>query len=149
MGKRGEGWVLGQLLLSAAVALAPPSRALAGMAGLRPLGVLLMGLGVVLGLVSSRRLGRNLTPFPKPVERGELVESGVYGLVRHPIYLSVLLAACGWALWRHSLPGLGLCALLLLFFDAKARHEEQWLRATYPDYAAYQRRVKKLLPWLY
>lgn len=149
MGKRGEGWVVGQLLLSVLVALAPPSRSMAGEVLLRPLGAVLMALGVGLAFLSGSDLGRNLTPFPKPIEEGELVQSGVYGYVRHPIYLSLLLAAFGWALWRRSALGLLLSVLLLLFLDAKARHEEHWLREQYPDYEAYQARVKKLIPWLY
>lgn len=149
MGKRGEGWVVGQILLSALVALAPPSPQLAGTATVGPVGVLLMALGGGLALLSGGSLGRNLTAFPKPVEEGELVQSGLYGYVRHPIYLSLLLIAFGWALWRRSVLGLLLAALLLLFLDAKARHEERWLREQYPEYAAYQARVKKLIPWLY
>ena len=39
--------------------------------------------------------------------------------------------------------------LLLLFFDLKSRREEQWLRERYPGYDSYQRRVRKLIPWLY
>jgi len=36
-----------------------------------------------------------------------------------------------------------------LFFDAKARHEERWLRAHYSDYADYSRRTRKLIPFIY
>ena len=39
--------------------------------------------------------------------------------------------------------------LLFIFFDLKSRREEQWLREAYPDYPAYQKRVKKLIPWVY
>jgi protein-S-isoprenylcysteine O-methyltransferase Ste14 len=40
-------------------------------------------------------------------------------------------------------------ALLFLLFDAKARREERWLVEKFPSYAGYQRRVRKLVPFLY
>jgi protein-S-isoprenylcysteine O-methyltransferase Ste14 len=39
--------------------------------------------------------------------------------------------------------------LLLLLFAAKGRREEAWLAAIHPDYGAYQRRTKRLIPWIY
>ncbi|MDQ4075924.1 MAG: isoprenylcysteine carboxylmethyltransferase family protein [Chloroflexota bacterium] len=149
MGERGEGWVVGQFILGGLILVSPPSRLLVQHGWLRGLGVLLIAIGGVIGLLSLANLGRNLTPFPKPIEDGELVKSGLYGVVRHPIYLSALLGAFGWVFWRRSLLGLLFSLLLFLFFDAKARHEERWLRDKYPAYAAYQERVKKLIPWVY
>jgi protein-S-isoprenylcysteine O-methyltransferase Ste14 len=35
------------------------------------------------------------------------------------------------------------------FFDAKARHEERWLRQKFPAYAAYAQQVRRFIPWLY
>jgi protein-S-isoprenylcysteine O-methyltransferase Ste14 len=43
---------------------------------------------------------------------------------------------------------LRLALALLIFFDLKARREESWLEQPYPEYASYQKRVKKLVPWL-
>ena len=46
--------------------------------------------------------------------------------------------------------GLAYAAVVALFFDRKAAHEEAWLEAKYrDDYVAYKKRVKKLLPWIY
>jgi protein-S-isoprenylcysteine O-methyltransferase Ste14 len=36
-----------------------------------------------------------------------------------------------------------------VFFDAKARHEEHWLRQQFPDYASYERRARRFIPWIY
>jgi len=38
---------------------------------------------------------------------------------------------------------------LFIFFDLKSRREERWLREAYPEYGDYQKRVKKLVPWVY
>jgi protein-S-isoprenylcysteine O-methyltransferase Ste14 len=94
-------------------------------------------------------LGRNLTPFPKPIEGGELVTHGPYRFVRHPIYAGLIFGTLGWALFRANLLGLALAVLLFIFFDLKSRREERWLCEAYPDYEAYQQRVKKLVPWVY
>jgi protein-S-isoprenylcysteine O-methyltransferase Ste14 len=110
--------------------------------------VLLLGGGAfaVLGIVGLRE---NLTPNPRPREGGRLVDTGIYGIVRHPIYTGVIAAAAGWSLLAASLPGLGLAVLLAVFFDTKARREEAWLAAAYPAYPAYRRRVRKLVPFVY
>ena len=59
--------------------------------------------GVGLLLAAGAGLGRQLTPFPRPVDDGELRQDGVYGLVRHPMYGGALLAMLGWALLSSPL----------------------------------------------
>ena len=94
-------------------------------------------------------LGRKLTPFPKPVAGSELVQRGIYGLIRHPLYLAVMCAAVGWSLLWRSWPALVVSAALALFLDAKARREEAWLRQWFPEYDRYARRVRRFIPWVY
>lgn len=151
MSRRGEGWVALQFVLLVAIALAPLARLwpLPFAPWLRVLGVLMMAGGGVFGMAGVLGLGRNLTALPKPVEGGTLVTSGIYSMVRHPIYSGLILAALGWAIWSANGLGIGLALVLLLFFDVKSRREERWLIEAYPEYAAYQKRVKKLIPWVY
>lgn len=98
------------------------------------------------GVLSIRRY---LTPLPYPVDHSRLVTTGVYGLVRHPLYSSQLVAALGWALFTLSLSHLAILVLGFLFFDYKASKEEGWLTERHPEYAAYARRVRKFIPWVY
>lgn len=149
MGERGAEWVIAQFLLAGAILLAPADEGVAFPRGLRAVGVLLVGVGCGIGVAATLRLGRNLTPFPKPLDDSELVREGLYGVVRHPIYSGVLVGGIGWALARGSLLGLGLALLLVPFFDAKAGVEERWLLERYPDYARYRAEVSRLIPWLY
>jgi protein-S-isoprenylcysteine O-methyltransferase Ste14 len=100
-------------------------------------------------LAAFFNLGRNLTPLPYPKEDGQLVDRGAYGLVRHPIYSGGLALAFGWALVVHGLLTLGYAALLLVFLDVKSRREERWLCAKFPGYTGYQKRVSKLIPFVY
>lgn len=152
-GTRGEWYVVAQFALMALVVAGPAEVAGRGRwpadVATQAIGLVLGAVGMVLFTASAKWLGPSLTPFPKPRRRGSLVQSGPYALVRHPIYTGVLAMALGYALWRASWFTLGYAALLFLFFDVKARREERWLRERYPDYAAYQRRVRRLVPWLY
>jgi protein-S-isoprenylcysteine O-methyltransferase Ste14 len=94
-------------------------------------------------------LGVNLTPLPHPKDDGKLVTTGAYGIVRHPIYSGVIFLAIAYSCWRWSLIHAIGAAILLLFFDIKARKEEAWLKNKFSDYNSYQLKVKKLIPWLY
>lgn len=105
--------------------------------------------GVFLAAAGSIRLGRNLTPLPVPKKHATLVVTGVYRLVRHPIYSGIVLMAFGWGMWLDSWLTVAYALLLFLFFDIKSRHEERLLAEKFPEYAVYRKNVKKLIPYLY
>lgn len=144
--------MLGQVLLMAAVGIAAPLAGAdprAAPTWLSGLALALLGLGAAFGLGGVWALGRHRTIFPQPKAHARLITHGVYGWVRHPLYTSLILIALGWsALWRSWL-GLVLATALSSFLHRKARREEQWLRAKFPNYEAYARRVKRLIPGLY
>lgn len=146
---RGGGWVAAQAVLTAAVALS----ALVGLGQSTVsyvAGGVLIAAGVALLVESGRRLGRSLTPFPAPVPGGELRTEGVYGLVRHPMYLGGILVALGWSALFESVVGIVLTAALAVFFALKSRHEERRLEEAYPGYAEYRRRTpRRILPFLW
>lgn len=154
-GSRGEWYVVAQGFVFLLVAFGPPS--LPGMpawpapwSGLAAiLGALLILAGGLLALAALLHLGSNLTPLPYPKDDAVLVESGAYGLVRHPIYSGLIFASLGWGLWVHGGLTISYALLLFILFDLKSRKEESWLRAKFPDYAAYQQRVRKLIPFIY
>lgn len=148
--QRGGWWVVGQFLLLLAVA----GLDLTGHAAVKPLplfigGLVLIGVATLCSLAGMLALGRNLTPFPKPSAKTELVQHGIYALIRHPLYTSVFCAAVGLSFIFQSWPALVAALGLGIFFDAKARHEERWLRQQFPDYAGYERRVRRFIPWFY
>ena len=142
--------MIGQSVLMVAVVAAGP--ALAGgrwPAAARVAGALGVFAGAIIGIAGVANLGRYRTIFPRPVEASRLIQHGVYGLVRHPLYTSVALVSSGWAVLWSSKPALALAVGLVLFLDRKARREERWLRERFPEYEAYMGRVKRLIPWLY
>jgi protein-S-isoprenylcysteine O-methyltransferase Ste14 len=152
LGPHGEGWVAIQVGLFGLLAVAGSAGPAWGdpwLAVGRAAGVLFVAAGIgiaVLGLVGLRE---NLTAVPRPIEGGRLIDTGVYGMVRHPIYTGVIVAAVGWGLVTASLPALVVALGLGIFFDLKSRREEAWLLAAYPAYADYRHRVRKLIPLVY
>jgi len=148
--RRGGGWAIGQVGLMLGVVLAGPMGTV-GPPGPRSLAVsaLLLGTGASFGISGAWVLGRNRTILPQPREGSRLIQPGVYALVRHPLYASLTLLALGWAmLWQSPLAGLAAFALGLSV-DLKARREERWLREKFPEYVQYEKRVRRLIPWLY
>jgi protein-S-isoprenylcysteine O-methyltransferase Ste14 len=154
-GPRGEWYVVVQFLLFGLLVFGPKTVAGFGRwsgtwASVSLVTGLLLGLVgggfILLGLVY---LGRNLTAVPHPKENASFVDSGVYAIVRHPIYCGIILAAFGYALAWASLLTLLYALILFAFFDVKTRREEKYLRLKFPAYAAYQQRVAKLIPILY
>ena len=106
---------------------------------------------------ARRRLrpGGHGQPGPEPdavsqtIREQPLVQTGIYGLIRHPLYTAVFCGSVGWALVWQSWPALLAALALAPLFDAKARREERWLRQKFPEYAGYERQVRRFVPWIY
>ncbi|QWD83131.1 isoprenylcysteine carboxylmethyltransferase family protein [Polynucleobacter sp. MWH-P3-07-1] len=116
---------------------------------LKMIALILFPLGVLIAIVAAIQLKRNLTPLPMPVEHGELIQTGLYAYVRHPIYLGVILMALAWFLHTQAVLTLVEFIAVMIFFEVKSRQEEYWMGQVYPEYAEYQRRTAKLVPRVY
>ena len=113
------------------------------------IGLLVGGIGGLFILSGLLGLGSNLTAVPHPKEDAFMVVHGAYRFVRHPIYSGIILGAFGLGFLRGGWLGLLYALILFFFFDIKSRRVEAWLRARYADYADYQQRVHKLIPFVY
>jgi protein-S-isoprenylcysteine O-methyltransferase Ste14 len=133
--ERGGGWVAAQFVIFALIVAT-------WFWGPRVTywGLVLSALGAALVAWSVRELGSSITPFPKPLPRGKLVETGPYRLLRHPIYVGGFLFFVGLSL-AFSAWALLLTAGLGAFWVAKARLEERLLLERFPEYAEYRRRT--------
>jgi protein-S-isoprenylcysteine O-methyltransferase Ste14 len=148
--QRGGLWVLGQsALLCAIIAGGILCRDHWHSLAFTLCGTSLLLIAAGCGLAGAVSLGRNLTPFPKPSAGNRLVQMGIYGLMRHPLYTAVFCGSVGWALAWRSWPALLAALALAPLLDAKARREERWLRQRFPGYAGYERRVRRFVPWVY
>ncbi len=156
--RRGGLWVLAQFVLVPVLAVIVFFARQAGWerAWSAPFAMLGQGAGLLLtlaavGLLAAAvaHLGSNLTPFPRPLDSSTLVDTGAYGIVRHPIYTAIILALYGLALIANSLLGLIFSLIVFAFFNRKASFEERMLEQRYPRYGDYRKRVKKLIPLIY
>ena len=113
------------------------------------LGLVLLALGLGFAIWARVHIGRNWgTPMTQKDEP-ELVTSGPYHLVRHPIYSGILLAGVGTAV---ALNWWWLIAVALggVYFLYSATVEERYLSQQFPDtYPAYQRCTKMLIPFIF
>jgi protein-S-isoprenylcysteine O-methyltransferase Ste14 len=99
--------------------------------------------------VCWRRMGRNWRISVTPRERTELVTTGMYAYLRHPIYaLSILLMLCS-AVVVATVPMLVVAAIHVVLMVLKARNEEQFLLSVHGDaYRSYCRRTGRFFPRL-
>ncbi len=121
----------------------------AGSVVLAGLGVAVCALGVGFAIWARTHLGRNWG-MPMSLRKGhELVTSGPYAFVRHPIYTGILLAVLGTAIVRWSPWSTVVLVILFAYFIYAARFEERSMATQFPnEYPDYMSRTKMLLPFL-
>jgi len=89
------------------------------------------------------------TPAIQQQAGQRVIDTGLYGLIRHPLYAGNLLFFAGAALWMGSLAALAGVAVILVATLARIVIEERYLRAQLPAYADYARRVRaRLVPFV-
>jgi protein-S-isoprenylcysteine O-methyltransferase Ste14 len=111
-------------------------------------GLVLFGLGLAFAIWARVHIGRNWGQPMSRKDQPELVTSGPYRLVRHPIYSGILTAGLGTAValsWYWLAP----VALAGSYFIYGATVEERYLTKEFPDtYPPYKRSTKMLVPFL-
>ena len=117
----------------------------------RWLGVALFAAGGALRMWPVFVLGRRFSGLVAIQPGHQLVTSGVYGVIRHPSYLGLLVISLGWALAFRSGVGVLLAALLIPPLLARIRAEEALLHSQFgADYDAYRARTPwRLIPGLF
>ena len=146
IGKRGEELVLIQFGIMALVFLGvPPLVSVV----IKMFGVISTIAGLYLMIRGVWDLKENITPFVSPIPGNQLVTSGVYDAVRHPIYTGLIFFCAGIAIASDSIEKAVLTAVLMYFLDRKADQEEQMLLDLHPlTYAIYIQQTKKMFPSL-
>ncbi len=113
------------------------------------LGAALCALGVGSAIWARAILGRNWGLPMSQKESAELVRSGPYAYVRHPVYAGYLLAMLGSAIGQSILWVLPLIGGAVYFIHS-ARREERLLLEEFPEqYPPYKKRTKMLVPFLW
>jgi protein-S-isoprenylcysteine O-methyltransferase Ste14 len=117
---------------------------------IRWLGVVFFAAGGALRIWPAFVLGHRFSGLVAIQPGHRLVTTGVYGVIRHPSYLGLLVNSLGWALAFRSGVGVLLTALLIPPLLARIRAEEKLLRTQFGgEYDAYCSRTSRLVPGLY
>jgi len=105
-------------------------------------GFLIITIAFIILLVAIKDLGRNLSPFPKPINNSNLVTTGIYRYMRHPMYYSLIFISFGVFITKLSIYYLFLSTSLTLIIKFKIDLEEQYLKNKFKNYLLYKNEVK-------
>ena len=95
-------------------------------------------------------IGRNWSGIVTLKEDHELIVRGPYALVRHPIYTGLLVMFAATALFSGYVAGILGIAIVFVSFWIKLSEEEKLMLNKFPEqYAGYQRRVKRIIPFMF
>ena len=111
------------------------------------LALTLAGLGFAVW--ARLTIGRNWSSTITVQQDHQLMRTGPYAIVRHPIYSGLILASLGTAIIVGDTGGLMAVALILVSLGYKARLEEAFMAEQFPAYEEYRRKVKGLIPGIW
>ena len=105
-------------------------------------GFLIIIIAFIILLVALKDLGRNLSPFPRPINNSNLVTTGIYRFTRHPMYYSLIFISFGVFITNLSIYYLFLSISLGLIIKFKIALEEEYLNNKFKNYLLYKNEVK-------
>lgn len=110
----------------------------------------LIAASIALGAFTlyHNRLG-NFNIRPEPKASAQLITSGPYRLIRHPMYAALLLAAAAFVVAENTWLKVGLWIALGLILLTKATFEEQLMSEKFPAYSAYRALTKRFVPYIF
>jgi protein-S-isoprenylcysteine O-methyltransferase Ste14 len=112
-------------------------------------GAVFTAIGVGFAIWARIYLGRNWSPRPAMKEHHEFVTTGPYAYVRHPIYAGIMLAALGSVL-TGNIFGIGMFVIIFIVFALRMDKEEKIMLELFPrQYPEYQKRTKRLVPFVW
>jgi protein-S-isoprenylcysteine O-methyltransferase Ste14 len=150
-----KDWTASFVALSAAVAIALPvleatmrettiSNVYTSLVGLA---IIIVGWGV--DYVANRTIGESWSPTIDKTKEQDLVTSGVYAVIRHPLYLSGLLILAGTNIYfGSSWSWFGALLALIVILIRVPIEERRLVERFGQEYIAYQKRTKAILPWI-
>ena len=105
-------------------------------------GFFIIIIAFIVLLIAIKDLGRNLSPFPRPLNNSNLVTTGIYRFMRHPMYYSLIFISFGVFITKLSVYYLFLSLILVLIIKLKIALEEQYLNNKFKNYFLYKKDVK-------
>src|ERR1035441_8774236 len=112
------------------------------------LGAAITVAGLLFAVWAREHLGRNWSRSVTIKQGHELITTGPYAVVRHPIYTGILAGFLGMAIAISQVRGFIVVVLIFLVFWLKLRMEEKWMRSQFGEtYATYARKTAALVPF--
>ena len=106
------------------------------------IGFFIVMIGLIIIFIAVRDLGSNLSPLPRPKVNSNLTTSGIYSIMRHPMYYSLILISLGIFVSKLSFYYLALTISLILIIKIKIILEEKYLTNKFRNYFTYKDKVK-------
>jgi protein-S-isoprenylcysteine O-methyltransferase Ste14 len=114
-----------------------------------PVVIALQVAGLLMVVWARQAFGvRSLHAGSNPT-KGGLVTTGPYRYVRHPIYAGALLIFAGTLVGHHDVETLIAVGCAAAALAVRIVAEERAVVRTYPEYADYAKRTKRLIPWVF
>ena len=108
--------------------------------------LILAGIGILIIIIAIFQLNKNLSPFPTPLENSELIVTGLFHYVRHPMYTGILMVTFFLAIYFNSGYKLIITVLLAILFYYKSEYEEAQLEKRFPGYKGYKAGTGRFYP---
>ncbi len=105
-------------------------------------GFFIIIISLIILFLAIKDLGRNLSPFPRPINNSKLVTKGIYRFTRHPMYYSLIFISLGVFLINLSIYYLFLSLSLAFIIKFKISLEEEYLNNKFKNYLLYKNEVK-------
>lgn len=113
-------------------------------------GILIESAGIFIGILAIFNMGiGNFNISPKNKENGQLITQGIYKVVRHPMYIAQLLALLPLIIDYYDFTRLAAFLILFITLLLKINFEETHLVSHFTGYSEYQKKTKKIIPFIY
>lgn len=117
--------------------------------GLKTSGLVLCIISLIVLIWAIRSFRQPISPNPVPPESTTLVTRGIYSKIRHPIYLSVIIAFLGICIYYSVFFPFLIWIVSIFFLIYKISKEETYLIKKFPEYNQYRQKSWKLIPYLF
>jgi len=113
-------------------------------------GILVESAGIFIGILAVFNMGiGNFNITPKNKEDAYLVTTGIYKLIRHPMYFAQLVAVLPLVIDYYTFVRFAVYLLLVITLLLKINYEEEHLLVHFKGYTEYMNKTKKLIPFIY
>ena len=102
----------------------------------------LIVLASIFIIFSLKELGKSISPMPRPKQNSKLITSGIYTILRHPMYYSLIVISIGFFMKSFTIYNLILTILLMFIISNKIKIEEEHLTKKFIKYNSYKKEVK-------